>query len=94
MHIIKVNEYRWTKWETHHRWGFYGKFDDLAADDVLDSDINQNNYNMEGGRQDVGQYSPQRILVVDPMINLATYSGKKNWISRQSYLCIWWLDIQ
>ena len=38
---------------------FHSEFDEnlfhgLAADDILDPDINQNNPNMEGGRQGAG----------------------------------------
>ena len=52
-------------------------FHDLVADDILDPDIDQNNPDMEGGRQGAGQQGPQRIVVVDPMKNLSEFSGKK-----------------
>ena len=42
-------------------------FHDLVADNILDPDINQNNPNMEGGRQGAGQQGPQRMVIVDPM---------------------------
>ena len=32
---------------------------------------------MEGARQDAGQQGPQRMVVVDPMINIPKFSGEK-----------------
>ena len=49
----------------------------LASDDILDPDINQNDPNMEGGRQGAGHQGPQRIVVVDLIRNLPKFSGKK-----------------
>ena len=61
---------------------FHGEFDenlfqDLAADDILDPDLNINNPNMEGGRQGAGQPGLQRMVVVDPMRNLPKFSDEK-----------------
>ena len=49
----------------------------LVADDILGPDVNKNNPNIKGSRQDVGQHSPQRMVAVDPMRNLPKDSGVK-----------------
>ena len=82
IHIIKANEYRWTRWGTGYRWGIYcvfheNLFQDLVADDILDLGINFNNPNMECGRQGVGQKGPQWMVVFDPMWNLPNFSSEK-----------------
>ena len=50
---------------------------DLVTDDILDPDINQNNLSMEDGKQGAGQQCSHRMVVVDPMRNLPTFSGQK-----------------
>ena len=60
----------------------HGDFDEnlfhaLLADDILDPYINQNNPNMEGGKQCAGQQGQQRMVDVDPMRSLPRFSGEK-----------------
>ena len=80
--MIKANEYTWPGEEYVIDEDFHGDSDekllhDLVADDILDLYANFNNSNMEGGRQGAGQQGPQRMVVVDPMRNLLTFSGEK-----------------
>ena len=61
---------------------FHGELDknlfyNLLADDILDTDIHQNNANMEGGRQGAGQLDPQRMVIVDLMRNLQNFLVRK-----------------
>ena len=49
----------------------------LVADDILDPDIDQNNPNMEGGRQGAGQQGHQIKVAVSPIRNLPKFYDEK-----------------
>ena len=71
MHIIKVKTIGEPGKEHIIHENFHSDFDenvfhDLVADDILNPDINQNNPNIEGGRQGEGQQGPQRMVAVIP----------------------------
>ena len=61
---------------------FHGTFDensfqDLVVDAILDPDLNIDIPTMEVARHGAGQQGPQRMVVVDPMKNLAKFPCKK-----------------
>ena len=90
MNIDEPDEEHITDEDFHEK--FSGNvFHDLVADDILDHNINQNNADMEGGRQDAGKQGLQRMGVVDLLRNLPKFSADETELADNHLGSIWWL---